>query len=394
MKKKMNFWLIIGVSFLFFGLTTNNSIVHAEKTSTSIQKRLPTVSINFDSNGGSSLSPLKFDKGDTLTKPKDPTKQGYTFDGWYKDNTFSELYDFNNPDTSISTVYAKWLQDEADIILTPEDFNIGPFKIGTVVTDEDLKKLVMLSDKNYSLSISITPNLDRDNDNKVTKLGRYQITYTASNGTNQQTEVFDFLVVPTNFRDFTLNFDSNGGSSVSPLTFDEGDTLTKPKDPTKQGYTFDGWYKDNTFSELYDFDNPDTNISTVYAKWSKNSNKKITVIFNSNGGSLVSNQEIDMNHKVIKPKNPTKNGFVFSGWFSDDQLTNPYNFDTLLNNSITLYAKWDSPKLNTTSKPTAYTSKQLPNTGESDSTIVFSLFGIMSIMISACILNLKFRTKR
>ncbi|WP_159721872.1 InlB B-repeat-containing protein [Enterococcus sp. CSURQ0835] len=65
----------------------------------------------------------------------------------------------------------------------------------------------------------------------------------------------------------TITFDSNGGSSVAPLTVRKGEQLQKPTDPTKKGYTFDGWYTDAALTKAYDFSQPIETNFTLYAKW-------------------------------------------------------------------------------------------------------------------------------
>ena len=66
---------------------------------------------------------------------------------------------------------------------------------------------------------------------------------------------------------YTVAFDTNGGSAVAPVTVDAGSTVTKPADPTKSGYTFGGWYMENTYENPYDFHAAVTGSLTLYAKW-------------------------------------------------------------------------------------------------------------------------------
>ena len=69
---------------------------------------------------------------------------------------------------------------------------------------------------------------------------------------------------------FTIIFDSNGGTETESQTVNEGDTVTKPVNPTKEGYTFKGWFKDEALTEEYDFSTPVTDDITLYAAWEKN----------------------------------------------------------------------------------------------------------------------------
>ena len=66
---------------------------------------------------------------------------------------------------------------------------------------------------------------------------------------------------------YTVTFDTNGGSEVDPVTVDAGSTVTKPADPARSGYAFDGWYTENTYENPYDFHAAVTGSLTLYAKW-------------------------------------------------------------------------------------------------------------------------------
>ena len=77
-----------------------------------------------------------------------------------------------------------------------------------------------------------------------------------------------------------VKFDVQGGSSVNSQTPASGSTVTKPADPTREGYTFAGWYTDEACTEAYDFSTAVTADVTLYAKWTKNA-----VNPGGNGGS-------------------------------------------------------------------------------------------------------------
>lgn len=77
-----------------------------------------------------------------------------------------------------------------------------------------------------------------------------------------------------------VKFDAQGGSSVNGQTPASGSTVTKPTDPTREGYTFAGWYTDEACTKAYDFSVAVTADITLYAKWIKNA-----VAPDGNGGS-------------------------------------------------------------------------------------------------------------
>ena len=91
----------------------------------------------------------------------------------------------------------------------------------------------------------------------------------------------DKTVVPTTY---TVTF-KDGENTLSTATVNSGEKVTKPADPTKTGYTFNGWYADATFTAAFDFDQPITANTTVYAKFTENSvTPPATITYTVTGG--------------------------------------------------------------------------------------------------------------
>jgi len=135
---------------------------------------------------------------------------------------------------------------------------------------------------------------------------------------------------------YTVSFDSNGGSAVDSQIVPENLTATEPSNPTLAGSTFSGWFTDEALTLSYDFATPVTADITLYAAWTVN----YTVSFDSNGGSAVSSQEVPENGTATEPADPSLTGSTFNGWFTDEELTLSYDFETPVTSNITLYAKW------------------------------------------------------
>ncbi|MCC5910215.1 MAG: InlB B-repeat-containing protein, partial [Clostridiaceae bacterium] len=114
---------------------------------------------------------------------------------------------------------------------------------------------------------------------------------------------------------YTVAFNSQGGSPVASQTRDFNTLLTPPEEPVKTGYSFGGWYKDVGYFNQWIFaTDVVTGNTTLYGKWNIN---QYTVSFNVDGGSPVANQTIDHNGKAISPVPPTKTGYTFGGWYTD-----------------------------------------------------------------------------
>ena len=137
---------------------------------------------------------------------------------------------------------------------------------------------------------------------------------------------------------FKVSF-STGEDTISvedqAVTYPEA--VTRPKDPTKTGYTFGGWYTDEACTNAYDFSQPVTKDMTLYAKWTINT---YTVSFDSLCGSPVDVETADYETAVTKPEDPTRRGYTFGGWYTDEACTNAYDFSQPLTKDMTLHAKW------------------------------------------------------
>ncbi|MEG0416136.1 MAG: InlB B-repeat-containing protein [Erysipelothrix sp.] len=153
------------------------------------------------------------------------------------------------------------------------------------------------------------------------------------------------LTVNFEVQKYRINFQTNGGTQINPYLNVERGALLKIPTSVKEGYKFIGWYKDELLTELWNFsEDRVSGDMTLFAKWNKQSiEEKYDVTFNSNGGTSVERQfQIGLGSKVVKPLDPSKEGYKFDGWFQDSELSKPWNFDTdLVTDNITLNAKWN-----------------------------------------------------
>ena len=140
-----------------------------------------------------------------------------------------------------------------------------------------------------------------------------------------------------------VSFDTDGGSTVEPVTVPYGETAKAPTAPTRSGYTFDGWYlADGT---KYDFSTPVTANLKLTAHWTRNSSggggtTYYTLTFDTNGGSALSALRLARGSTVdLAQYVPERSGHVFTGWYADAALTQPIETVTL-SASTTVYAGW------------------------------------------------------
>lgn len=174
-----------------------------------------------------------------------------------------------------------------------------------------------------------------------------------------------------------VKFETNGGSEIPDQTASYGDKLTRPEDPTREGYRFEGWYSDIDLQKPWDFENDTVQGNmTLYARWTAEETTptepgeedggflnlwwllglgllglllllilllagKKTVRFDTGCSARVQDQKVKKGGLVTCPEEPRRLGRVFGGWFTDEARTNRWDFekDTVENN-MTLYAKW------------------------------------------------------
>ena len=138
----------------------------------------------------------------------------------------------------------------------------------------------------------------------------------------------------------TVRFDMHGfGAQVPPQTVPHNGTATQPEDPVELGYVFGGWYTDDTYATRYNFSTAVTQDIVIHAKW----NMIWPVDFDMQGhGEPVDRQLVEDGNKATRPApDPTAEGYVFKGWYTEAACQNEFDFtNTPINQATTVYAKW------------------------------------------------------
>ncbi|MBS6535446.1 S-layer homology domain-containing protein [Peptoniphilus harei] len=155
----------------------------------------------------------------------------------------------------------------------------------------------------------------------------------------------------------TVIFEANGGKFDGKVEKDNDGKIKEPTAPTRDGFEFEGWYDGST---KVGFPYEVTKDVTLKAHWKevkKPEVKKFTVTFNSKGGSSVDTQTIVEGKTATKPTAPTRKGYTFKGWYTDDGVfVNRFNFDTEITENTNLYAKWEEEKPAVPTKEDLYIS--------------------------------------
>ncbi|XMB71455.1 ABC transporter substrate-binding protein [Mycoplasmatota bacterium WC30] len=248
MKKRFLLLFITIYAFTFVGCDFGGatSIV----TTTILETTESVCVVSFDSLGGSMVDPVDVPEGGMISIPS-TEREGYTLVGWYTSLndgvTLDEKWSFlTNAVNSDITLYAKWDTVVYTLKYIDED--------GSVLYNEE-------QDYNISLSSLITPE-------NPTKEGYAFSGWDIILPENMPAE--DVTIQATySINQYSINFDSNGGTEVQALTQDYNTYISQPISPTKEGHSFEGWFLDEQLTQSYIFSTMQANDIVLYAKWSK-----------------------------------------------------------------------------------------------------------------------------
>ncbi len=283
--------------------------VPSDVTELTVQWTAPTYAVTLNTNGGTinngNVTGYTYGVGATLPAADDMTYTGHTFKGWYDNEnlTGSPVTAIGGAETGNKEYWAKWEINQYTVTVKPENG-----KADIIITQD------------YGTPIT-APTLTREG-----------YTFKGWDKEIPETMPADNITVKAQWEinQYTIAFDTNGGSEITPITQDYGTEITAPDNPTRKGYTFKGW--DKEIPETM----PAENI-TVKAQWEIN---QYTITFDTNGGSEIAPITQDYGTEITAPDNPTRKGYTFKGWDKEIPETMPAE-------NITITARWKD-----TEKPT------------------------------------------
>ena len=301
-----------GSYFMWLGsngkLYAPGASVPADVTELTVQWTAPTYAVTLNTNGGTinngNVTGYTYGVGATLPAADDMTYTGHTFKGWYDNEnlTGSPVTAIGGAETGNKEYWAKWEINQYTITFdTNGGSEIAPITqdYGTEITAPDNPTRKGYTFKGWDKEIPKTMPAEN-------------ITVTAQWEINQ----------------YTITFDTNGGSEIAPITQDYGTEITAPDNPTRKGYTFKGW--DKEIPETMPAEN-----MTVKAQWEIN---QYAITFDTNGGSEIAPITQDYGTAITAPADPTREGYTFIGWDKAIPTTMPAE-------NITVTAQWkDSEK--------------------------------------------------
>ena len=276
------------------GQPMNTGTVINDKTNIPNPDGTPvTVTYDYGERGGIYAKQI-VQKGEKAIEPDVPSRQGYQFTDWYLDDT---KYDFNTAVTGNMTLTAKWTANSYTITFDTD----GGSKIDPITQD-------------YGTAITAPADPTREG---YTFIG-WDKAIPATMPAGDMTVTAQWRI-----NQYTITFDTDGGSEIAPITQEYGTQITAPADPTREGYTFIGW--DKAIPATMPAEN-----MTITAKWKVN---QYTITFDSNGGSEIAPITQDYGTAITAPADPTREGYTFIGWDKAIPATMPAE-------DLTITAQW------------------------------------------------------
>ena len=244
-----------------------------------------TYTVTLHTNGGTinsgNVTGYTYGVGATLPTADDMDYTGHTFKGWYDNESLTgdPVTAIGGTETGNKEYWAKWEINQYTITFdTAGGSAIAPITqdYGTAVTAPEPPAKPGYTFTGWNPALPATMPAEN-------------LTVTAQWTVNQ----------------YTITFDTAGGSAIAPITQDYGTAITAPADPTREGYTFTGW--DTAIPATM----PAHNM-TITAQWTVN---QYTITYDLDGGTAEGNPDTyTVETDAFTLKNPTRPGYTFTGW--------------------------------------------------------------------------------
>ena len=232
--------------------------------------KLGKYNVTFDVDGVTSTESMPY--GTVIPSPDEPSKEGHTFAGW-----LPKFEEGATVPASDITYVAQWTVNQYTI---------------TFDTDGGSAVAPIIQDYGTAITAPVPPSKEGHTFNGWSE----QIPATMPAGDKTITALWTV-------NQYTITFDTDGGSAVAPITQDYGSAITAPAAPSKEGHTFKGWSEDIPATM------PAVN-KTIKALWTVNQYKVLFMV----DGAEYSKAMVDFGSEIKLPAAPSKEGHTFVGW--------------------------------------------------------------------------------
>ena len=320
--------------------------------------------VTFDSNGGSVVGSVDVAGGSKLSKPTDPTRSGYKFVGWFKDTALTEPWNFTKDVvTEDITLYAKWEPTDKP---TPTIYKVEYSANGG---EGEVPK----SELHYAGEFVTVKSADLKREGYTFKgwCDSYtQISYKADEEFRMPfrdvclTAIWEENKPPIQGKEVSVTFVvDNEIYGISTTHINTALEEAMQPDPVKEGFDFLGWYTKD--GQIFTSETIVKDDMTVYAEWQLNEDYVIVTFVIDNEVYLT---KVCRKDSIQEPYVPVKLGKELNGWYSDKELQNKFDFNTVITEDhLTLYAEWK----------------------DSSNFMIWFVFGLFAFFIAAVIASTK-----
>ena len=362
MNRKLNAAITAGLSLSMVLSSTPVAAIAAETAQgTNGEAAAATTGekeVSFFANGGafadgSPLQTYSTNANGEINPPASPVRDGYVFDGWYYDSTFTQAVDFSQPlqgGAARFMLFAKWTEAPSNVLDVTYSANGGQFADGNDV-------MLGQTDSNGIARQPLAPTREGyvfagwyyhsdgtgqvDFNQPIVGGGKHVTLFAAWTPVKQDKSV-DILYVANGGTFF------DGNETMQGVTDTDG-IARLPLQPTREGYDFLGWSYDRDGNDPVDFTQAivaGSGHATVYAQWKQNNEK--TVLYVANGGvfadgNVAMEGVTDSDGIARQPLAPTRDGYTFTGWTYDAAGTEPVDFTKPVQGGgqhVTFFAQW------------------------------------------------------
>ncbi|MBO5907106.1 MAG: InlB B-repeat-containing protein [Clostridia bacterium] len=329
------------------GITTDNFYLKfnfIEKTGTEILPGNDEFKVIFKYGNGQPDTSVSLHENEFVPRPENPTRSGYEFIGWYTDSSYNTAWNFEVDRVKAdTTLYAGW-KAVVHPDPVPTEYSVI-FKPGN--GDPDGTIIVPAGEL---LPIPTSPTMEG-----YTFIGWYtdaECTRPWNFDTDRVREKMTLyggweIYVPPVPPDCNITFKAGNGDPDRTIIVLTGEFIPRPDVPTREGYVFNGWYIDESYTTAWNFEaNRVDGHMTLYGGWTEeiipDEPDEYTVTFNANNGTSNTQITVIEGSLVQRPALPVKEGYTFIGWYTDSACTKAWNFDTDRPSSdMTLYGGWE-----------------------------------------------------
>ncbi len=257
MKKRVPLLLALVSSFSLAGGLTSCSRYDNPSNSSKVQGEEKEYVVKFNYNYEGKSQKVTVKSGEKVNLPANPTRPGYTFGGWYLgySDSSSDVFDGTNPISSDMTVYARWLKNDNEHVVTFHYMDNVSDSVKVVVKSGSLLEKPadpVYPDGTKSFLQWYTDRL-------------YSTPYTFDSPVIQSFDLYAKWAMSK--ATVTFNYNYVGGPDSKVVTVELDSPMSEIETPSREHYAFLGWYTKAVGGEKFDFSSPVTDSMVLYAHW-------------------------------------------------------------------------------------------------------------------------------